>query len=39
MAEIITDKVNKFIGEQIAEWPQAAGNYAALSDVKVKQFQ
>lgn len=39
MAEIITDKVNKFIGEQIAEWPQAAGNYAALSDVKVKEFQ
>lgn len=31
-------QVNTFIAEQIAEWPMAAGNFAALADVKVKEF-
>ena len=30
--------VNTFIAEQIAEWPQAAGNFEALKDVKVKDL-
>ncbi len=34
----ITEQVNNFIKEQIAEWPQAAGNFAALNDVKVKEI-
>lgn len=38
MAEVITEQVNDFITAQIAEWPQAAGNFAALADVKVKEF-
>lgn len=36
---VITDKVNDFISAQIAEWPQAAGNFAALRDVKVKEIE
>lgn len=36
--QMITEQVNKFIAEQIAEWPQAAGNFAALADVKVKEI-
>ena len=31
-------QVNDFIAAQIAEWPQAAGNFAALADVKVKDL-
>lgn len=38
MAAVITDRVNAFMDEQIAEWPQAAGNFAALADVKVKEI-
>lgn len=34
----ITEQVNNFIKEQIAEWPEAAGNFAALNDVKVKEI-
>ena len=30
--------INDFIAAQIAEWPMAAGNFAALADVKVKEF-
>lgn len=30
--------INTFIAEQIAEWPMAAGNFAALKDVKVKDL-
>ncbi len=31
-------QINEFINAQIAEWPQAAGNFAALNDVKVKDI-
>lgn len=31
-------QINDFIAAQIAEWPQAAGNFAALADVKVKDL-
>lgn len=31
-------QVNSFINAQIAEWPMAAGNFAALENVKVKEF-
>lgn len=31
-------QVNEFIKSQIAEWPMAAGNFAALNDVKVKDL-
>lgn len=30
--------INSFIAEQIAEWPMAAGNFAALKDVEVKDL-
>lgn len=30
--------INDFIAAQIAEWPMAAGNFAALADVKVKEL-
>lgn len=33
-----SNTVNTFIAEQIAEWPQAAGNFEALKDVKVKDL-
>ncbi|MDE6207448.1 MAG: DUF4922 domain-containing protein [Muribaculaceae bacterium] len=33
-----SNQVNEFISAQIAEWPQAAGNFAALNDVKVKDL-
>lgn len=35
---VTSSQINKFLAEQIAEWPQAAGNYAALANVKVKSF-
>ncbi len=31
-------QVSELINEQLANWPQAAENYAALRDVKVKDF-
>ena len=33
-----SSQVNTFINAQIAEWPMAAGNFAALENVKVKEF-
>lgn len=33
-----SNTVNNFISAQIAEWPMAAGNFAALADVKVKDL-
>lgn len=35
---VTSSQINKFLAEQIDEWPQAAGNYAALANVKVKSF-
>lgn len=35
---LTANKVETFIAEQIAEWPMAAGNFAALANVKVKSF-
>ncbi|MDE6040744.1 MAG: DUF4922 domain-containing protein [Muribaculaceae bacterium] len=35
---LTSPEVNTFIAEQIAEWPQAAGNFEALKDVKVKDL-
>ena len=31
-------QINNFIAEQIAEWPMAAGNFAALANVEVKEL-
>ena len=31
-------EINKFIGEQLEEWPQAKGNFEALSGVEVKDL-
>lgn len=31
-------EINEFIAAQLAEWPMAAGNFAALADVKVKDL-
>lgn len=31
-------EVNELLGQQLLEWPQAADNYAALADVRVKEF-
>lgn len=33
-----SQEVNSFINAQIAEWPQAAGNFEALKGVKVKEL-
>jgi len=33
-----SEKLSEFLSEQIAGWPQAAGNFAALSGVKVKEI-
>ncbi|MBQ9073792.1 MAG: hypothetical protein IJY30_04980 [Muribaculaceae bacterium] len=33
-----TEIVNKFIGEQLAEWQTAADNFKALEGVKVKEL-
>ncbi|MDE5661767.1 MAG: DUF4922 domain-containing protein, partial [Muribaculaceae bacterium] len=38
MAERLSDTVNTFIAQQVAEWPQAAGNYDALKGVEVKEI-
>ena len=35
---LTSPEVNTFIAEQIAEWPQAAGNFEALKDVMVKDL-
>ncbi len=35
---LTSNQVNTFIAEQIAEWPQAAGNFEALKGVKVKDL-
>lgn len=36
--KITTARIDRFIAEQIAEWPQAAGNFEALTGVKVKDL-
>ena len=33
-----SEKLSEFLSEQIAGWPQAAGNFKALDDVKVKEI-
>ena len=33
-----SSQVNEFIKAQIVEWPIAAGNFAALTNVKIKEF-
>lgn len=38
MTAAITDIVNDFLKRQIEVWPQAADNYAALSNVEVKEI-
>lgn len=38
MADRLSDTVNTFIAQQVAEWPQAAGNYDALKGVEVKEI-
>ena len=37
-AKTSSQEVNSFINAQIAEWPQAAGNFEALKGVKVKEL-
>ncbi len=39
MAEITAIVVEDFINRQIAEWPTAKDNYAALEKVRVKSFE
>jgi len=34
----LSKNVESLIKEQLRQWPAAAGNYAALTDVKVKEF-
>ncbi len=36
-AKVTSAQINDFIKVQIAEWPQAAGNFEALKGVKVKE--
>lgn len=36
-AKVTSAQINDFIKAQIAEWPQAAGNFEALKGVKVKE--
>lgn len=38
MSQNISSQIDSFIAEQIAEWPQAAGNFQALANVKVKEI-
>ncbi len=33
-----SEKLSEFLSEQIAGWPQAAGNFDALAGVKVKEI-
>ena len=33
-----SSQVNEFIKAQIVEWPIAAGNFAALTNVRIKEF-
>lgn len=33
-----SSKVNEFIDRQLSQWPMAAKNFAALQDVKLKEF-
>ena len=33
-----SEQINKFIGEQLGEWPTAADNFKALEGVKVKEL-
>ena len=35
---LTSTEVNSFITAQIAEWPMAARNFAALANVEVKEF-
>ncbi len=37
-AKTSSQEVNSFINAQIAEWPQAAGNFEALKGVRVKEL-
>ncbi|MBD5234252.1 MAG: DUF4922 domain-containing protein [Bacteroidales bacterium] len=38
MSRNLTPEVEKFIGEQLAEWPLAASNFNALAGVEVKEL-
>jgi len=38
MTRISSQQADKLIADQIAVWPQAAGNFQALKDVKVKEL-
>ena len=35
---VTTEQVNKFLEDQLAVWPMAAGNFKALEGVKVKDL-
>ena len=35
---VTSSQINKFIKEQLQEWPMAAGNFEALKGVKVKEL-
>lgn len=38
-SKVNSAQIDSFIASQIAEWPQAAGNFEALKGVKVKEVQ
>ena len=33
------DRIHKFVGDQLSQWPLACGNFRALKDVKVREVE
>ncbi len=37
--EMKQDRIHKFVGDQLSQWPLACGNFRALKDVKVREVE